>query len=206
VEAVHYGRIIATEVDPQRAERLTFAAAVSPRQYDSATHIGPWEALDRNLWHAGHTALLRTLRPKDLEPRSIRPGEPMTLRHGKSGQGVYACLVFGCECLEVGSCRTHYPVLPGWFFCAFVRLAVLARRRRPLLEQLHAMWELDLNDDVSAPAPTARQILCAEQARLQLAALKRTLERLTVPQQREIIGQITGKVYRREMVPAGYED
>jgi hypothetical protein len=68
------------------------------------------------------------------------------------------------------------------------------------------MWELDLNDDVVAPDPSPRQILYAEQARNELAALKRTLERLTVPQQRSIIREIEGKVYRRDGTPAGYED
>jgi hypothetical protein len=66
------------------------------------------------------------------------------------------------------------------------------------------MWELDLNDDAAAPDPSPRQILYAEQARRELAALKKTLERLTVPQQRSIIREIAGTVYRRDVTPAGY--
>jgi hypothetical protein len=68
-----------------------------------------------------------------------------------------------------------------------------------------AMWELDLNDDTEMLAPSQRQQVLAEQAQGELAALKRTLEKLTVAQQREIIGQLAGTVYRHH-VPAGYED
>jgi hypothetical protein len=49
---------------------------------------------------------------------------------------------------------------------------------------------------------SAKQLLCAKQARRELAHLKRTLERLTVPQQREILGaignELVGGVFRRE--------
>jgi hypothetical protein len=38
----------------------------------------------------------------------------------------------------------------------------------------------------------------AEQARRELEGLKSTLERLTVPQQRAIIGGLAGSVFRRE--------
>jgi hypothetical protein len=59
------------------------------------------------------------------------------------------------------------------------------------------VWTLDFpeHDPVSNyPAPTPRQLLYAEQARRDLAHLKKTLERLTVPQQRQILGEIRNEL------------
>lgn len=79
--------------------------------------------------------------------------------------------------------------------------------------KLRCMWFLDFPDfdpDSNYPEPTPRQILYGEQARRELAHLKATLERLTIPQQREITraieGELIGGVFRREPVridPAG---
>lgn len=70
---------------------------------------------------------------------------------------------------------------------------------------LSAMWFLDFpqaDPDSNYPIPSPRQLLYAEQARRELAHLKKTLERLTVPQQREILGtmgnELVGGVFRKE--------
>jgi hypothetical protein len=75
------------------------------------------------------------------------------------------------------------------------------------------VWTLDFPEDdpdSNYPAPTPRQLLYAEQARRELAHLKETLQRLTVPQQRAIItamrDELVGGVFRREPLtidPAG---
>lgn len=66
------------------------------------------------------------------------------------------------------------------------------------------MWLLDLPEhdpDSNYSEPSAKQLPYAEQARRELAHLKRTLQRLTVPQQRAILGtiksELVGGVYRR---------
>ena len=63
------------------------------------------------------------------------------------------------------------------------------------------MWYLDAPEhdpDENYPEPSAKQLLYAEQARRELLRLKSTLERLTVPQQRSIIGELSGGVFRHE--------
>lgn len=66
------------------------------------------------------------------------------------------------------------------------------------------MWLTDFPEhdpDSKHPDPTARQILCEERAKRQLARLKATLEKLTVPQPRALIGTIAdsliGSTFRR---------
>ena len=66
------------------------------------------------------------------------------------------------------------------------------------------MWYLDVplhDSDSNYPKPSAKQFIYAEEAREGLALLKATLERLTVPQQREILNEIrdtlVGGVYRK---------
>lgn len=65
------------------------------------------------------------------------------------------------------------------------------------------MWHLDVpqyDPDSNYPEPSAKQILYAEEAREELAQLKGTLEKLTIPQQRAILNEIrdtlVGGVYR----------
>jgi hypothetical protein len=65
------------------------------------------------------------------------------------------------------------------------------------------MWYFDVpqyDPDSNYPEPSAKQFLCAEEAREELAQLKETLEKLTVPQQRAILNKIrdtlVGGVYR----------
>jgi hypothetical protein len=61
------------------------------------------------------------------------------------------------------------------------------------------VWFLDFPEaepDSDYPAPTARQILYAEQPRWELAQLKKTMERLTVPQRREISGALSRGVFK----------
>jgi hypothetical protein len=66
------------------------------------------------------------------------------------------------------------------------------------------MWYLDVPEhdpNSNYPEPSAKQLLYAEEARAALTRLKRTLERLTVPQQRAILNAIgdtlVGGVYRK---------
>jgi hypothetical protein len=66
------------------------------------------------------------------------------------------------------------------------------------------MWYLDVprhDPDSNYPEPSAKQILYADQARGEVAQLKATLEKLTVPQQRAILNEIrdtvVGGVYRK---------
>ncbi len=71
------------------------------------------------------------------------------------------------------------------------------------------MWYLDFpghDPDSNYPEPSAKQLLHASKARQQLEQLKATLSTLTVPQQRAIIGELSGGVFRREPLtidPAG---
>jgi hypothetical protein len=65
------------------------------------------------------------------------------------------------------------------------------------------MWFVDApgyDPDTNYPKPTGKQLLYAAKARRQLALFKRTLERLTVPQQREILSKVredlVGGVFR----------
>jgi len=63
------------------------------------------------------------------------------------------------------------------------------------------MWYRDApehDSDENYPEPSAKQLLYAERARRELQRLRSTLERLTVPQQRPIIGELSGGVFRRE--------
>jgi len=63
------------------------------------------------------------------------------------------------------------------------------------------VWFLDFPDrdpDSNYPEPSPKQLLYADQARQELARLKGTLERLTVPQQRAILGRLTGRVFKHE--------
>jgi hypothetical protein len=56
------------------------------------------------------------------------------------------------------------------------------------------VWFKDFPDhdpDSNYPEPSAKQLVYADQAKTELAALKRTLERLTVPQQRAIISKLS---------------
>jgi hypothetical protein len=66
------------------------------------------------------------------------------------------------------------------------------------------MWYLDApqhDPDSNYPRPSAKQLLYADQARSELAQLKETLKKLTVPQQRAILNKIrdtlVGGVYRK---------
>jgi hypothetical protein len=64
------------------------------------------------------------------------------------------------------------------------------------------MWYLDAPEhdpDENYAEPTAKQLLYAEQARRNLSQLRGTLARLTVPQQRAIIAELSG-VFRHEPV------
>ncbi len=58
--------------------------------------------------------------------------------------------------------------------------------------------------DSNYPAPTAEQQTLMKVAEANLERLKFWLARLTVPQQRAIIGKLVGAVYRQER-PAGDE-
>ncbi len=67
------------------------------------------------------------------------------------------------------------------------------------------MWHLDFPEhdpDSNHPKPSAKQRLYAEQAGREVDRLKRTLEKMTVPQQRSILGkirdQLVGGVFRHE--------
>jgi hypothetical protein len=65
------------------------------------------------------------------------------------------------------------------------------------------MWLLDFPEhdpDSNYPEPLAKQLLYAEEARRELANLKGTLHRLTVPQQRAILSQI-----REELVDGVFQ-
>ncbi|HEY6449665.1 MAG TPA: hypothetical protein VIX60_03185 [Candidatus Cybelea sp.] len=69
------------------------------------------------------------------------------------------------------------------------------------------MWFKDFPEDdpdSNYPAPTAEQHKLMKVAEAILERLKFSLECLTVPQQREIIGKLVGAVYRQER-PAGDE-
>jgi hypothetical protein len=77
-----------------------------------------------------------------------------------------------------------------------------ANRRRKVVF-VASLWVLDCppNDpDSNYPASTAAQLLIADDARDKVVALKRTLEHLTVPQQRAILNvvrdELVGGVYR----------
>ena len=62
------------------------------------------------------------------------------------------------------------------------------------------MWTLDFPDqdpDSNYPAPSVKQLIYRVQARTELRRLKSTLQRLTVPQQRSIIGELAGSIYKR---------
>jgi hypothetical protein len=68
------------------------------------------------------------------------------------------------------------------------------------------MWYLDFPEydpDENYAEPGPKQLLYAEQARRELERLKSTLERLTVPQQRVILGELSGSVFRREPAVIG---
>ncbi len=70
------------------------------------------------------------------------------------------------------------------------------------------MWLLDFgaeDDPNTYPDPTAEQIKIEKRAHAQLAALKETLEMLTVPQQREIIGSLANSIFRY-LRPGGDEN
>lgn len=61
------------------------------------------------------------------------------------------------------------------------------------------MWFMDFREhdpDSNYPEPSAKQIIYAEQARREAERLRSTLERLTVPQQREIIATLPSGVFR----------
>lgn len=63
------------------------------------------------------------------------------------------------------------------------------------------MWFKDFpayDPDSNYPEPSAKQLIWADQARTELRRLQGTLERLTVPQQRALIAEITGSVFRFE--------
>ena len=63
------------------------------------------------------------------------------------------------------------------------------------------MWFLDSPEDdpdSNYPEPSAKQLLYADQARQELARLQETLEGLTVPQQRAILGELAGRVFKHE--------
>lgn len=66
------------------------------------------------------------------------------------------------------------------------------------------MWMLDFpeRDATHYANPSYRQFIYFDLAQNQLLALKATLESLTIPQQRQIIGQLAGGVYRN-VGPAG---
>ncbi len=67
------------------------------------------------------------------------------------------------------------------------------------------MWFRDFPEhdpDSNYQEPSPKQLIYADQAKTALRALKATLERLTVPQQRVIIAELSGSVYRDER-PAG---
>ena len=69
------------------------------------------------------------------------------------------------------------------------------------------MWFKDFPEDdpdSNYAAPTAEQQALMKVAEATLERLKFWLERLTVPQQRAIIGKLVGAVYREER-PAGDE-
>ena len=59
------------------------------------------------------------------------------------------------------------------------------------------MWILGTgdSDESKHPAPSAKQLLYAETARLKMAELKALLSRLTVSQQRTIISEVSGSIF-----------
>jgi hypothetical protein len=74
---------------------------------------------------------------------------------------------------------------------------------------VRGMWVLDFSEhdpDANCPAPSAAQVLVADHADYLVGEVKRTLEQLTVPQQRRILGklrdELVGGVYR-ECYPNG---
>ena len=67
------------------------------------------------------------------------------------------------------------------------------------------MWHLDFPDqdpDSNYPKPSRRHLLAADQAKRDLEQLRRSLEKLTVPQQRAIIAELSGSVFKA-VAPAG---
>jgi hypothetical protein len=63
------------------------------------------------------------------------------------------------------------------------------------------VWFFDFPEhdpDSNYPEPSAKQLLYADQAQQELARLKEALERLTVPQQRAILAEVTGRVFKHE--------
>lgn len=69
------------------------------------------------------------------------------------------------------------------------------------------MWFLDFPEhdpDANYPEPSLKQLIYRGQAQTELRRLKSTLQRLTVPQQRAIICEIAGSVYKC-MRPTGLE-
>lgn len=65
------------------------------------------------------------------------------------------------------------------------------------------MWSKDFPEqdpDSNYPEPTATQLLHEQEARRHLASLTNELEQLTVPQQRAIIGELSGSVFKKEKV------
>ena len=64
-----------------------------------------------------------------------------------------------------------------------------------------SVWTLDFPEhgpDESYAEPTAKQLIYADQARANLRMLRGTLQPLTVPQQRAIIAELSGRVFHRE--------
>lgn len=69
------------------------------------------------------------------------------------------------------------------------------------------MWRKDSPDhdpDSNYPTPSAKQMLYEAEARRYLKGLIRALEHLTVRQQRAIIAELSGGVFKN-YAPAGYE-
>ena len=63
------------------------------------------------------------------------------------------------------------------------------------------MWFRDFPEDdpdTNYPAPSASQVIQESEARRNLESLKAALKHLTVPQQRAIIAQLSGSVYKNE--------
>lgn len=69
------------------------------------------------------------------------------------------------------------------------------------------MWSKDLPEsdpDSKYPEPTATQLIHEQEARRHFASLTNELEQLTVPQQRAIINELSGSVYKTKK-PGGGE-
>ena len=69
------------------------------------------------------------------------------------------------------------------------------------------MWFKDFpkhDPDSNYAEPSVEQIAFADEAEADLERLKASLSRLTVPQQRAIIAELSGSVYKNE-APAGDE-